>query len=133
MSEMGRVWDLLQRAYEGNVWHGPSLHRLLGEVTAEQAAARPVPGARTIWETVRHVAAQLDAVAERLEGRHLEELPRERSWPAMGETTPRAWREVVTRFEDAHLRLRRAVASFPEERLTETPGGTPRSTWRSTA
>ncbi|HET8644932.1 MAG TPA: hypothetical protein VFO85_05555, partial [Vicinamibacteria bacterium] len=61
MSEVGRIWDLLQRSFEGDVWHGPALRPLLQDITADQAARRPIAGARTIWETVAHVTAHEEA------------------------------------------------------------------------
>jgi uncharacterized damage-inducible protein DinB len=123
MSEMERLWDLMQRSFEGGAWHGPSLRPLLQDVTAEQAAARPIPGARTIWETTLHLTAQEDAARRRLEGEPRGTLANGESWPPMGDTSRAAWRRARDRFEDVHRRLRRAVAAVPEERLCTTVPG----------
>ncbi len=123
MSETTRVWDLLQRAYAGDVWHGPSLRNLLEETSAEQAAAHPVPGARSIFEITRHVATYLESVRRRLAGEHVPELPRAEAWPVVEDTSPQAWRRAVAAVEDAHGALRRAVAEFPEEDMGRTVTG----------
>ena len=57
MKELERIKDQFQRAFNGQAWHGPSLLSLLAGVTAEQAAAHPVPGAHSIWELTLHIAA----------------------------------------------------------------------------
>jgi hypothetical protein len=55
MTETHRINSQLKRAQEGQAWHGPSLRELLDGVTAEQAAARPIPNAHSIWELVNHI------------------------------------------------------------------------------
>jgi len=110
MSESGRIWDLLQRSFEGGeAWHCPSLRDLLGSVTAEQAAARPIAGAPTVFELLLHLTAFQDLVSRRLE--------REAA------TTPAAWRAALVGFEEAHRRLRQSVAAFPDERLKQAVPG----------
>ena len=94
MSEVGRIWDLLQRSFEGDVWHGPALRPLLQDVTAEEAAARPIAGAKTIWETVLHVMAHEDACRRRLEGEPVGELPARESWPERMPVMPRNGRPM---------------------------------------
>jgi uncharacterized damage-inducible protein DinB len=123
MSESGRIWDLLQRAYAGNAWHGPALRELLAATSAEQAAARPVASARTIWETALHMSAYEDVVRRRLQGEHIEELPSCEGWPSVGETSPAAWRQALATLEDSHTRLRDAIWGFPEARLDDTVPG----------
>ncbi len=47
----------IKRAVSGPMWHGAALDELLAHVSCEQAAARPIPGAHSIWKIVLHVAA----------------------------------------------------------------------------
>src|SRR5713101_5726556 len=63
MTEIERILDQLKRAYEGNAWYGPSLREVLAGITAEQARARPLHNAHSIWELVHHVAAWEQAKA----------------------------------------------------------------------
>jgi uncharacterized damage-inducible protein DinB len=123
VSEAQRLWDLMQRAYEGDVWHGPALRPLLREVTAVQAAARPIPGAHTIWETTVHVAVHEDVVRRRIEGERIGELARDQSWPAVPETGRDVWRQALEHFEGGHHRLRQAVWDFPDARLNDLVPG----------
>ncbi len=123
MGESDHIWDLLQRAYEGNVWHGAALRKLLAEVTPEQAAARPIPGAHTIWESALHVATYEDVIRRRLEGQRIGKLPSERGWPAVADTSHTAWRRTLDALDDGHRQLRQAIAEFPDTRLNETVPG----------
>jgi uncharacterized damage-inducible protein DinB len=123
MSETDRIWDLLQRSFEGDVWHGPALRPLLQDVTSGQAAARPIAGARTIWETVLHVAAHEDAARRRIEGEPVGELAPEESWPAVADDSAPAWHRCRERFEEIHRRLRQALAGVSDARLSEAVPG----------
>ncbi len=94
-TEVDRIVDQMERAFEGDAWHGPSLSDILARVTAEQAAARPIEGAHTIWEIVAHTTAWQRTVRERLEGKPLRALPDEVDWPAFDEPSEAAWARTV--------------------------------------
>ena len=57
MSEITRIVEELNKIHQGDAWHGLSLHEALAGLTAEQAAARLLANAHTIWELVSHIAA----------------------------------------------------------------------------
>ncbi len=113
-----RAAEHLRRAYEGEAWHGPALREILSGVSAAQAAARPLPGAHSIWELVLHIATWDDVVRERLGGAKIISLPAEQDWPAAG-AGPRAWRAALTALAEANRRLRAAMLAFPAARLEE--------------
>ncbi len=71
--------DQFRRAFDGEAWHGPSVLALLKGVTAEQAAARPIPGAHTIWELTQHIRAWEGACLRRLNGDPAQ-LPDSEDW-----------------------------------------------------
>jgi heme-degrading monooxygenase HmoA/uncharacterized damage-inducible protein DinB len=100
--ELCRVWG-------GDAWHGPSLQEALEDLTAADAARRPIAGAHSIWELVLHVTAWTDTSVRRLEGEILDE-PREGDFPAVGTPTPEAWSESRDRLEAAHQWLTERVA-----------------------
>ncbi|HKP13942.1 MAG TPA: DinB family protein [Blastocatellia bacterium] len=117
MTEIERLLDQLQRAHEGEAWHGPALKQILADVTAAQAARRPLPSSHTIWELVLHISAWESAVATRLGGRYVDE-PDEGDFPAVTDTTEAAWQETLARLDATHHKLRDAVRNFDPERLT---------------
>ncbi|MFL6276100.1 MAG: DinB family protein [Blastocatellia bacterium] len=116
MTEVERLLDQLKRAYEGEAWHGPALKAILADVTAEQAARRPLASAHSIWELVLHISAWESAVTSRLEGRYTSD-PDEGDWPAVTDTTEAAWQATLARLDATHHKLRDTIHHFDGERL----------------
>ncbi len=124
-SETSRIADQLRRAFEGEAWHGPAVLEILDGLTAAGAAARPLTGAHSIWEIVRHIAVWDDAARRRLAGEVVQPLPHE-DWPDVGPTTAGAWERTIEALKQTHDALVRAVAACPDARLLEkTPGKDP--------
>jgi uncharacterized damage-inducible protein DinB len=119
MPERALLLDELRRAVLGDAWHGPAFGELLGDVTAAEAAARPVAGAHGVWEIVLHVTAWAGEVRRRLGG-GVPSLPAEGDWPPVpAEGGGAEWERARRDVEAAHDALLDAVAAFPEERLGE--------------
>jgi len=118
--ETKRLASQLRRSYEGPAWHGPSLRELLGGVTSEQAAAKPVPGAHSIWELVLHVTAWEREALEAVEGRKYETLAGDKDWPPVDGN----WQAALDDLESAARGLVTAVRAMPEEKLNESVQGT---------
>jgi uncharacterized damage-inducible protein DinB len=116
MEEIKRIDDQLRRAFEGSAWHGPSLHELLADVTAERAAARPLIGAHSIWELVLHVTAAKDLVRRRLAGERAELSPEE-DWPAVTAPSEAAWQELLVSLKRAQTELRNTMARVVDSGL----------------
>lgn len=123
MTEIERIADQLNRAFEGRAWHGPSIRELLADVTADKAAAKPVAGAHSIWEIVLHIAAWERAVRRRLEGESLE-LSAEEDWPPVTDTSETAWREALTMLENRHGELGGAISLLTDSQLKDIVPGT---------
>jgi len=111
--ETKRLASQLRRSYEGQAWHGPSLRELLEGVTSEQAAAKPISGAHSIWELVLHVTAWEQAALGFLEGKKYETLAGEKDWPPVQET----WQAALDAFGSASHALVAAIRAMPEEKL----------------
>jgi uncharacterized damage-inducible protein DinB len=116
MNEIDRIEDQLRRAHEGGAWHGPSLNELLSDVTAEQAAAKPIENAHSIWELVLHIAAWEDAVRRRLINERAE-VTDEENFPTITDTSEEAWQKTLEYVRDVNKKLREAVLETNDERL----------------
>jgi uncharacterized damage-inducible protein DinB len=123
MKETARIADQSKRAYAGKAWHGPSLKYLLRGVSAAQAAARPVPGAHSIWELVMHITAWDRVVAERIRGGKRTSLPPAENFPQVADTSPAAWKKTLAELGAANRQLRRSILKFSPARLDRKLGG----------
>jgi hypothetical protein len=120
--EAALLADELRRISDGEAWHGPSLAELLDGVSPEQAAARPIPGAHSIWELVLHDTAWTDAFRRRLEGQATEE-PAEGDYPPPPAPSAAAWDEARRRLFAAHARIAEVVARMgPADLDRKVPG-----------
>ena len=122
MTETFRLADQIRRAFEGNAWHGDSVLELLAGVNAATAAARPIKAAHSIWEILLHIAAWDDAVVLHIGGAVVE-LPDEQNFPTIKDTSEAAWTQAIESTKQTHNELIKAVAAFPDSRLTEQVPG----------
>ena len=87
--ELEVLADQIRRAFRGESWHGPSVMEVLADVSAEDAAARPIAGAHSIWEILLHMTAGYTLVLGRVRGERADLAPGE-DWPAVPEASPEA-------------------------------------------
>src|SRR3954467_3332881 len=118
MTEIDRIVDQLERAFDGDAWHGDPLMKILDGVTAQQAAAHPIAGAHSIWEIVNHIRAWRPAVEARLAGQ-VRELDGSADWPPATDTSDNAWRDCISDLSERHKSFMTAVRAFPESKLAE--------------
>ncbi len=119
-AERGAILDELRRAWDGDPWHGDPLRRVLDGVTAEQAAARPLPGAHSIGELVLHLASWSREVARRLRDRVARD-PADGDWPPFS-ADEQGWRSALDGLARAHGELLNAVEAFPPDELSSQVG-----------
>jgi uncharacterized damage-inducible protein DinB len=118
-SEISRLVDQLEREHSGEPWHGQALGDILSGITHEQAAARPLAGAHSIWEIVLHLTAWKNEVRNRLGGAPAGS-PSEGDWPALPSSPGREeWRDALTALDEAHHALVNVVARIPDSQLFE--------------
>lgn len=123
MTETHRINGQLKRAYQGEAWHGPSLRELLDGVTAEQAAARPIPTAHSIWELVNHIIAWEQIAKRRLEGEALAEIPDEMNFPPVNDNSEAAWQATLQLLATSNQALRDAIKKIDDAKLEEIVSG----------
>jgi uncharacterized damage-inducible protein DinB len=124
MTETHRINSQLKRAYQGEAWHGPSLRELLDGLTAEQAAAKPIPNAHSIWELVNHIIAWERIAKGRLEGNALAEIADEVNFPPVTDTGESAWQATLQSLEASNRALRDSIRQIDDARLEEIVEGT---------
>lgn len=116
MNRSETLADGLRRMVDGPAWHGPDLRSLLSDVSAADAAARPVADAHTIWELVLHAATWQEFPRRWLAGEAARPTEEE-NFPAVTDTSEEAWRDAVDALVDGARSLADRVAELPDEKL----------------
>jgi heme-degrading monooxygenase HmoA len=114
--EASALAEELRSLVHGDPWHGECLETLLADVSAETAAARPVPAAHTILELTLHLAAWTDVARRRLDGEVVKQ-PAGGDFPAPAATDARAWAAARDGLLQAHATLAARVASLSDADL----------------
>lgn len=121
MKEAERIVDQLVRAYGGDAWCGTNLRDAVKDLSATQAAQRPIDGAHSIHEMVLHCAAWMDAVRERVT-RDYVRLPANGDWQTVEDASEAAWRAALEKLEQKYLALLEAVKGLSDTQLNEKLG-----------
>jgi len=127
-TESNRIAYALASAINGDAWYGDSLRKILDNVAVEQARARPIADAHTIWELVVHVEAWVKFCQGAIEGVSIPAwatMPKEQDWPRVTDTGDQAWNLAVNSFFATHLKLVETIKTLSDDRLeTTVPGRT---------
>jgi uncharacterized damage-inducible protein DinB len=118
MTEVERITDQMQRAFEGKAWCGTALREVLSDVTADEAAAKPLPRSLSIWEMVLHLAAWKGAIRQRVLGERVV-VPADGDFPPVPDVSEETWRGSLELLERRHRELQETVAALPDSRLDE--------------
>ncbi len=116
MSLRATLRDRLLNVWVGTPWHGDSSKKIHSDVTASEAAARPLPGVQTIWETTLHMIAWTEETASRLAG-HPGKDPDRGDWPPMPDATAEKWSETIAQLGAARQQVLDALEKVHEEEL----------------
>src|SRR5688572_9321069 len=109
----------LRRIYSGDAWHGPAVLDVIRDLTAEQAAARPVREAHTIYELTHHISAWIEEVTSRVQG-NKPGMPADGDFPpSTTKVDAAAWGDVCARLERHQVELLVALAAFDPARLDD--------------
>jgi uncharacterized damage-inducible protein DinB len=126
MSQVETLADQLERSFRGGAWHGPAVAETLAGVEESTAAARPILGAHSIWEIVRHMTVWNDVPRRRLDGEGLQSLPglpAERDWPPVRDVSAGAWQAALTALENVHAALHARILALADAQLDDPVTG----------
>lgn len=119
---LDRALLFLDTISEGGEWrsHAPLLASIQ-DLSAAQAAWKPSPQRKSIWEIVNHVAFWTEYYVSRMGG----EPPRpsgwykDVQWPGIPEATEEAWQATIRRLKDAIRAFRAEIAQRFDEQLDQ--------------
>lgn len=122
---MHSILLLLDEAFSKKSWHGTNLSGSIRGMTAKQAAWRPGPKRKCVWDHVLHTAYWKYTVRRRLTGEKRGSFPLKGSnWFEVPKpSSEKVWREHVALLEEQHAQLRAAIATLSDRKLGERVSG----------
>ena len=118
MAAVQRILNHYDGVLNGNAWHGDAAWPVLDSISVQEAAARPIPGAHTIWEIVMHMIFWENVATQRLAGLRAG-LVEELNFPAMPAASGENWHKTLGQFRDSNRAFRRALAKLDADKLDE--------------
>src|SRR5579871_3821725 len=112
----------LEYSYEHDDWVNPLADALKG-VSATEAAWRPRPDMKSIWEIVLHMAVWTENIIERMRSGEIAR-PSEGAWPPLPASQGEAaWEQAQQRLWDTLAALRAYIETSPPDSLLGGPYG----------
>src|SRR3954465_10006661 len=110
MTEIKFIAQELHKCFEGDAWHGPAVRDVLDSVSPEQAAAKPIADAHSIWELALHIVAWVEHSRHAIDGRPLPlQLDTPEDWPRISGTDPEAWKQTQAHVFDSAKEMVKAI------------------------
>jgi len=117
MSELISIINELKNIHDGNAWHAPPLRESLVGLRAEQATAKPIANAHSIWEIVSHIAGWENVWRRRLEGEGQVAEPEAGDCPPVKEASEDAWAQTLDYLQSEHEKLLSVISELSDETL----------------
>src|SRR5262245_31517997 len=123
--ELDLLLQLIDQGFDKKAWHGPNLRGAIRRVEVEEAAWRPGPGRRNIWEIVVHAAYWKYTVRRRLLGEKRGSFALKGSnwFERPGPDGDPDWAADLALLDETHRGLRASVAALDPAELPRTPPG----------
>lgn len=123
-SEMQRIYNQLQQAFDGEPWHGSSMMLLLTGIRAAKALAKPVSQVHSIWELILHITAWRNFAIAKLSGQVSFDISTaEQDWPAIIHTDEQAWQKALQDLQTSQQRLLELMKEVKDVLLEEIVPG----------
>ncbi len=118
MSESIRIKKLFSDLYNGTPWTEIKLVPIVQDLTAEQAAQKPIPNANSIWQLVQHCIGWRENVLRKLNGAHFLS-PEDNYLNAPDNVSPQAWDALLKRLEKSELDWEQYLTNLDSSLLDE--------------
>ena len=118
MSEMKRILNHYDGVLNGDAWHGDAIWKILEDIPAQTAGARPLPGTHSIWELISHMTFWEGVVTKRLAGLRAG-LVEELNFPSIPAATEANWQKTLNEFRASNHAFREALSKLDPAKLEQ--------------
>lgn len=118
MNESKRIAKLFSDWYGGNPWSYIKLMDILKDITAEQAAKRPIQNANTIWQLVQHCVEWRINVLRKMKGEDFKSAE-DNYLSNPTDISEEAWKNLLERFTANEKDWQNYLNNLEDENLNE--------------
>jgi uncharacterized damage-inducible protein DinB len=124
-AEVARIKKLLERSWDGPMWHGANLMQILKDISWPQAFAKPNNASHNIYEYVEHMNNWRRFTVEQLLGNseYRIEINSDQDWPTGYEATETTWQKALNDLEANQAALLAGMDNMKDEKLDEPVPG----------
>jgi uncharacterized damage-inducible protein DinB len=129
MTDLDRIKDQFHRVFAGPSWHGASVIEVIDGLTLAEAQSRPIPGAHSIGELLRHLIAWRTLVVHRLRGDDAYKVTAALDWTP-GPASELEWMEALEQLRASQREILLLLGRF-NPRLLDDPAPGSEVTWHT--
>jgi uncharacterized damage-inducible protein DinB len=124
-TEIKRITKLIERHWNGVMWHGSNLAETLKDISWQQAFAKPEKASHNIYEYVCHMSTWRRFTVEQIKGNsdYRIELNSPEDWPTQYDTSEANWQKALQELENDQADLIASLAHMTDEKLEELVPG----------
>jgi uncharacterized damage-inducible protein DinB len=113
MSEVKNILKLLNKTFEKNAWHGPTVLEVIAQVKTENTPKR-LPNTHSIIELVNHMTSWRIFTVKKILGDAEFEVKEGMNFPLSDD-----WEKAKADLNQSQQDLIKAIENFPDEKLSE--------------
>ena len=116
-----RYIKMFRDAAEGKTWHGQSVLKTLENISAEEAATRPIAESHCIWDYLLHIINWREyAVRNILDDKpYVVDLNTDKDWTPISDYSEEAWKAALKLYKQSTEDLVKAMETMDDDRLDE--------------
>lgn len=119
--EINRISNMFRDAAHGKTWHGQSVWKILENISAEEAAAHPIPESHSIWDYLLHIINWREYTVRTLldDEPYIVDLNTEKNWTTITDFSQEAWEATLELYKKSTDELSETIKKFDDSKLEE--------------
>lgn len=118
-TESKRIAGLFSDWYHDDPWTFVRMKDILEDISAEQAAKKPIKTANSIWQIVQHCISWRENVLQKMQGANFTS-PEDNYLSPPTDTSEEAWQDLLMRLEENEIQWQEFLDALDDDQL-DTP------------
>ena len=117
MNEKNRILKTLSDLYDGQPWTDISILQIIKDITATQAAAKPLSGMHSIWEYLNHMIHWRTRISRVILGQPAERKDDPLDFAPIVDSSEESWELMLKTLQSCQEELVKAVSGVVDDKL----------------